>query len=64
MEFVKTIEIELKNGQLMKLDMTRVLINKIKIVFNIEDDKDVEEYHIKNFLISSLNKTLESNDAE
>ena len=62
MEIAKTIEIELKNGQLMSLDMTHELMNNIKIAFNLNDNEEITEYHIKHFLTSALKNMLELND--
>jgi hypothetical protein len=64
MQIAKTIEIELRNGQTITLDMTPELLRNIRTTFTLASDEDVTERHVKYFIASALKNMLEVKDVE
>lgn len=63
MEFAKTVELKLKSGQTMSIEMTPLLLEKIKSSFDLESSDDVTDKHVKYYLaISMRNMLTESED--
>lgn len=62
MQIAKTIEIELKDGQVMTLDMTPDLLRNIKSTFMLNSDDEITDRHVKYFLTSALKNMLEASD--
>jgi hypothetical protein len=60
MQVAKTIEIDLRDGQVMTLDMTPELLKNIRTTFMLESDNDITERHVKYFLTSALKNMLEA----
>ena len=60
MQVAKTIEIVLRDGQVMTLDMTPDLLKNIRTTFMLESDDDITERHVKYFLTSALKNMLEA----
>jgi hypothetical protein len=60
MQVAKTIEIDLRDGQVMTLDMTPELLKNIRSTFMLESDDDITERHVKYFLTSALKNMLEA----
>jgi hypothetical protein len=60
MQVAKTIEIDLRDGQVMTLDMTPELLKNIRTTFMLESDNDITERHVKYFLASALKNMLEA----
>jgi hypothetical protein len=60
MQVAKTIEIDLRDGQVMTLDMTPELLKNIRTTFMLESDDDITERHVKYFLTSALKNMLEA----
>lgn len=62
MEVIRTIQIPLKDGTTITLDLSRKLMNEIKSAFNLSRDEDIIEKHIKYYLISSMKNAMEFED--
>lgn len=58
MKIEKTIEINLKDGQIMTLDMTPQLIGSIRTAFMLDETSEITERHVKYYLISSIKNAL------
>ena len=59
MEFSKNLEIELKNGQVVHLQMTEAFLGKIRSALLLSSEEQITERHVKTFLVSSMQKALE-----
>jgi len=62
MEFSKVVDIELKSGQVMQLQMTDAFIEKIRSALMIPAEAEVTERHIKSFLVGSMKNALEGSE--
>jgi len=62
MEFSKVVDIELKSGQVMQLQMTDAFIEKIRSALMIPAEAAVTERHIKSFLVGSMKNALEGSE--
>ena len=56
---MKSVEIELKSGDILTIDMTQKLVDCIKNAFCLSCEEEITESHITNYLISSMKNTLE-----
>ena len=54
----------MRNGDVMELDVTSSLLQSIKESFGLNDLCEVDEEHIKNYLVASIKKTLEMTNEE
>ena len=63
MQVVKTIEILTKSGSLLTVDLSDVLLERIKAAFNLNDLEQVESRHIEAYLIASMRNALKAEDA-
>lgn len=59
MNIAKTIELNLRGGQHLTLDMSSDLLDKIKEAFGLASDADITERHVKYYLTSSMKNALE-----
>jgi len=59
MQVQKVIEMELKDGRVLTLEMSGAMLDSIKEIFNLDSDDDVTERHVKYYLITSMKNTLE-----
>lgn len=63
MEIAKTLELQLKSGQIMSIEMTPALLERIRASFSLDDGQDVTDNHVKYYLAISMRNTLtESED--
>jgi len=62
--FVKKVEFEMRNGDVMELDVTSSLLQSIKESFGLNDLCEVDDEHIKSYLVASIKKTLEMTNEE
>ena len=62
--FIKRIEMEMRNGSLLELDVTKELMESVRSAFCLSDISDVTDAQMKHFLISSMKNSLESFDGE
>lgn len=60
MKIVKTFQMELKDGQVLTLDVSDVLLNKVKDAFMLESADAVSDNHLKYFIASSMKNALET----
>lgn len=58
MNVCKTIELELKSGQVLTLDLSDVLLERIRSTFELESSDQITERHIKYYLISSMKNAV------
>jgi hypothetical protein len=58
MQFSKTMELQLKSGQSMEIQMTPLLIEKIKSSFSLNSVDDITEKHVKYYLAISMKNML------
>jgi hypothetical protein len=63
MQIAKQIEIQLKSGEVLTLDMTEKLVEQIKSAFDLKTSDQVTEGHVKYFLAASMKNMLEAADA-
>jgi hypothetical protein len=59
MEFSRVLEIELKNGQVVHLQLTEAFIDKVRKSLLLTTEEQITERHIKAFLVSSMQRALE-----
>jgi hypothetical protein len=62
MQVSKTMQIRLKSGDILSLEMSDVLVSQIMKAFMLERAEDVTERHVKYYLTSSFKKALEETD--
>lgn len=62
MEFSKVVDIELKSGQVMQLQMSDAFIEKIRSTLMLPVEATVTERHIKSFLVGSMKNALEDSE--
>lgn len=62
MNVAKTVEFQLKSGQVMTLDMTETLVERIRVAFELNSPDQVTERHVKYFLTSAMRQALEADD--
>lgn len=60
MKIVKTFQMELKDGQVLTLDVSDVLLDKVKETFMLESTDAVSDTHLKYFIVSSMKNALET----
>ena len=60
MDVARTVEIELKNGQVATIDLSHELIERIRASFMLNSQDQVTERHVKYFLVSSMKNFLET----
>lgn len=58
MQVAKTVDICTKNGDVMTIDMSDVLLQKIQEAFGLAHANDVSPRHVEAFLISSMKNAL------
>lgn len=61
MNVEKVVEIELKDGRVVTLEMSGEMLRNIRESFDLSSDDDITDRHIKYYLISSMKNTLELN---
>jgi hypothetical protein len=59
MNISKIVEIELKDGRVVTLEMSEKLVQNIQEAFNLPSQDDITDRHIKYYLISSMKNALE-----
>ena len=64
MEFKRKIELELNSGKVVELQMTQLMIDKIKDTFKLESEIEITSAHIRDFLISGMKNAIESSKDE
>lgn len=64
MKIAKTVQIDLKNGDVVTLDMTEKLVKQIEEAFGLENSESITEEHVKHYLVSGMRKALEVEDVE
>lgn len=62
MQAAKTIELSMKSGEILTLEMSDILIAQIRDAFSLASINDVTEQHVKRYLVSAMRKTLEVRD--
>jgi len=62
MQVAETIEISLKNGQVLTLDMSQQLVDGIRSAFMLGDAEVITERHVKYYLAAAMKNSLESID--
>lgn len=64
MKVAKTVQIDLKNGDVVTLDMTEKLVKQIEKAFGLENSESITEEHVKYYLASGMKKALEVEDVK
>lgn len=65
MQIAKTVELQLKSGQVMTIEMTPTLLERIRTSFGLEPGQEVTDNHVKYYLAISMRNTLtESEDGK
>ena len=57
--FVDSRKIELPKGQYLEIEMTQEFIDKLVIYFNLTDQNELSDEHIRRFVWGSLNNALD-----
>lgn len=60
MNVSKIVEIELKDGRVVTLEMSDKLVKSIQETFNLASQEDITDRHIKYYLVSSMKNALET----
>lgn len=60
MNVSKIVEIELKDGRVVTLEMSDKLVKSIQETFNLASQEDITDRHIKYYLVSSMKNALEA----
>lgn len=63
MQIVKTVEILTKNGSLLTVDVSDVLLERIREAFDLVDSSQVESRHVEAYLVTSMKNALKIEDA-
>lgn len=63
MQIVKTVEILTKNGSLLTVDVSDVLLERIREAFGLVDYSQVESRHVEAYLVTSMKNALKTEDA-
>jgi len=64
MQVAKTIQISLKNGQVLTLDMTQQLVEGIISTFMLDNADFITERHVKYYLASAMKNAVEQSGDE
>lgn len=62
MNIVKTVEISLKDGRQLTLEMSDTLLTQIKSTFGLTNESEITDRHVKYYLTSAMKNTLEKFD--
>jgi hypothetical protein len=62
MKVVRQVQIQLKSGDIMTIDVSDVLVEKVKEAFQLASDGSVTDKHLKHFLAVSMKNMLEVAD--
>ena len=58
MQIVKSVNIRTKDGGMMTIDLSDVLLEKIRNSFGLQNHDEVEAHHVETFLIISMQNAL------
>jgi len=64
MHVAKTIEIQMKSGQVFTLDMSETLLERIRTSFDLDTVNHITERHVKYYLTSAMKRALEEADGK
>lgn len=64
MNIVKTVEISLKDGRQLTLEMSDALLTQIKNTFGLINESEITDRHVKYYLTSAMKNTLEKFDGK
>lgn len=64
MNVARTVELKFKNGNVVNVDLSDVLIERIRGTLGLEADDQVTDAHVKYYLVSSMRNALEKFDAK
>lgn len=62
MNVVKQIEVHMKSGDVMTIDVSDRLLESVRQAFDLPDGSQVTDRHVKYFLASSMKNMLEIAD--
>jgi len=62
MRVAKNIELKMKSGETVNIDVSDVLLEKIRSTFELQSADQVTERHVKYFLVSSMKNMLETHN--
>jgi len=62
MRVEKTIELTMKSGEKLVLEMSDVLLGQIRDAFYLKSVDEIDDNHVKRYLVSAMRKSLEVND--
>lgn len=60
MRVVKNVELKMKSGETVSIDLSDVLMEKIRSAFDLQAVDQVTDRHVKYFLVSSMKNMLEA----
>ena len=58
----RTVDIELKSGQVATIDVSQELLERARTAFCLNSHEQVTERHLKYYLVSSMKNALEKLD--
>jgi len=58
MNVARTVEVKLKNGDIVNIALSDVLIERIRGTLGLEADDSVTDAHVKYYLVSSMKNAL------
>jgi hypothetical protein len=62
MNVVKRVELRMKTGDVMTIDVSDRLLENVRQAFDLTDNSQVTDRHVKYFLASSMRNMLEVTD--
>ena len=58
MQIVKSVNIRTKDGGMMTIDLSAVLLEKIRDSFGLQSQDEINAHHVETFLIVSMKNAL------
>ena len=62
MQVAKTVDIRTKNGSLLTVDLSDVLVERIKDAFGFSDSSQIESRHVEAYLVTSMKNALKADE--
>ena len=62
MQVVRQVEIKLRGGETMTIDVSDKLLEQVRTTFELSSPGQVTDQHVKYYLVSSMKKMLEATD--
>lgn len=62
MQIAKTVDIRMKNGSLLTVDLSHVLLERIMGAFGLTDPSRVEPGHVEAYLVTSMKNALKADE--